>query len=244
MTQGKISLVGVGPGDPELVTRKAERVLREADVLYHPGRDQQTGFAYQIIRGLLPAHVEVRAAAVELAGEVDRYESLAAELAAHARAGKRAVFITEGDPLVYSTASRILDELQTRWTEVSVEVIPGVTSLTAVAAAIGEGLVQSAETLVVIPACHHADRLEQLIESHDRVVLVKVGSVFPKIVDVLRRRGWLKDSVYIEKVGTDHQRIERDVAAVDPSTVSYFSIVLVDLYKSRNFADYPPDNAQ
>ena len=210
-----------------MVTRKAERVLREADVVYHPGRDQQTGFAIRIAQELLPSGVVVRAAAVEMAEPGDRYVALAAELAADARAGRRAAFITEGDPLLYSTASRLLEILQANWPDVPVEIVPGVTSLTAVAAATGQSLVQSADTLVVIPACHHPDELERLIEGHDRVALLKVGSVFPQILALLRRRGWLDRAIYAEKVGTPEQRVVRDVASINPKTVSYFSMVLV-----------------
>lgn len=228
MSIGKLSLVGVGPGDPELLTRKAERVLREADLVYHPGRDHQSGFAIRIVRPLLAPHTELRAAAVEMSEAGDRYEALAAELAAEARAGRRVAFITEGDPLVYSTASRLLVVLQTQWPEVTIEIVPGVTSLTAAAAVAGRSLVQADETLVVVPACHHADELERLIETHDRIALLKIGSVFPQIVTLLGRRGWLDRAVYIEKVGTPEQRIVRDVASVDPDSVSYFSIILLD----------------
>jgi precorrin-2/cobalt-factor-2 C20-methyltransferase len=228
MSTGKVSLVGVGPGDPELLTRKAERVLREADVVYHPGRDHQSGFAIRIVRSLLPRRVEVRAAAVEMADAEDRYEALAAELAAEAHAGRRVAFITEGDPLVYSTASRLLVILKTNWANLPVEIVPGVSSLTAAAAAAGQSLVQSDETLVVIPACHHAEDLERLIETHDRVALVKIGSVFAQIVSLLRRRGWLDRAVYIEKVGTLDERVVIDIETVDPGTVSYFSLVLIN----------------
>ena len=228
MSTGKVSLVGVGPGDPELLTCKAERILREADLVVHPGRDDERGFAYRIVRALLPSHVQVRAAAVEMAEPGDRYETLAAELASEARAGRRVAFITEGDPLVYSTASRLLAILNSQWPDVAVEIVPGVSSLTAVAAAAGQCLVQGDETLVVIPACHHANELERLIETHDRVALLKVGSVFPQIVSLLKRRGWLTSAVYVEKVGTPDERVIRELASVDPQTISYFSTVLID----------------
>ena len=123
-------------------------------------------------------------------------------MAAEARAGRRVAFITEGDPLVYSTASRLLVILTSSWPNVPIEIVPGVSSLTAAAAAAGQSLVQSEETLVVIPACHHAEDLERLIEVHDRVALLKVGSVFSQIVSLLKRRGWLHRTVYLEKVGT------------------------------------------
>ncbi len=228
MSKGRISLVGVGPGDPELVTRKAERVLREADVVYHPGRDDSSGFALGIVADLIGPDATVQAAAVELGGAADRYESLATQLVYDAAIGRRVAFITEGDPLVYSTAARLLDILQARWPDVPVEVVSGVTSLTAAAAAARSGLVEGDETLVVIPACHHADRLEHWIEQHDRTALVKIGSVFTQIVALLRRRGWLDRAVYVEKVGTLSERIVRDLATVEAGSVSYFSMILID----------------
>ena len=228
MSIGKVSLVGVGPGDPELLTRKADRVLREADVVYHPGRDHNSGFAIRIVRSLLPPRTELRAAAVEMSEAGDRYEKLAAELAAEALAGRRVAFITEGDPLVYSTASRLLAILKTTWPNVPVEIVPGVSSLTAAAAAAGQSLVQAEETLVVIPACHHVEDLERLIEQHDRVALVKVGSVFSQIISLLKRRVCVNRAVFLEKVGTAEERVLTDVESVDPQTISYFSIVLID----------------
>ena len=231
MSTGKVFLVGVGPGDPELLTRRAERILREADVVYHPGRDHQSGFAIRIVRPVLAVGTEIRAAAVEMAEPGDRYETLAAELAAEARAGRRVAFITEGDPLVYSTASRLLAILQTHWPDVAVETVPGVTSLTAVAAAAGQCLVQADETLVIIPACHHPNELELMIETHDRIALLKIGSVFSQIVSLLKRRGWLNRAIYVEKVGTSEQRVLHDVQSIDPTTVSYFSMILLDRNK-------------
>jgi precorrin-2/cobalt-factor-2 C20-methyltransferase len=227
MSHGKLSLVGVGPGDPELVTRKAERVLREADIVYHPGRTNETGYALAIAREMITPGTAIHAAAVEIAEPGDRHETLAAELAAEARAGRRVAFITEGDPLVYSTASRLLAILQLRWPETPIEVIPGVTSLTAVAAAAGECLVQADESLLVVPACHHMAQLERLIETHDRVALVKIGSVFNQIVDLLSRRGWIGRAVFVERVGTCSERLVRELTSIDPNTVSYFSMILV-----------------
>lgn len=228
MSLGKISLVGVGPGDPDLLTRKAVRVLREANVVYHPGRDHQSGFAIRIVRSLLGSNVKLRAAALEKSETGERYEKLTAELAAEAIAGRRVAFITEGDPLVYSTASRLLAILKSTWPNVPVEIVSGVSSLTAAAAAAGQSLVQADETLVVIPACHHVEDLERLIEMHDRVALVKVGSVFAQIISLLKRRGWLNRAVFLEKVGTHDERIMIDLESVDPPTISYFAIVLID----------------
>ncbi len=243
MPQGKVLLVGVGPGDPELVTRKAERVLREADVVYHPGRDDSSGFALGIVAELIGPHATVRAAAVELSDAADRYRALAEQLVQDAQAGRCVAFITEGDPLVYSTASRLLGILQTDWPDVPVQVVSGVTSLTAAAAAAGSSLVQGDETLLVIPACHHPDRLEQWIEQHDRAALVKIGSVFTQIVMLLRRRGWLEHATYVEKVGTPNERIVRDVTTVDAKTVSYFSMILIDRRAGpgRGTTDYTDD---
>jgi precorrin-2/cobalt-factor-2 C20-methyltransferase len=228
MSNAKIFLVGVGPGDPDLITRKAERVLRSAAVVYHPGRDDHSGFAWSIVAELIGPQTAVRAAAVELSDAADRYESLAERLVQDAHAGRCVAFITEGDPVVYSTASRLLDILQTRWPDTPVELVSGVTSLTAAAAAAGLSLVQAGETLVVIPACHHPDRLEAWIEQHDRAVLVKISSVFGQVVSMLRRRGWLGHAVFVEKVGTTSERIIRDLAAVDARSVSYFSAILID----------------
>ncbi len=228
MPVGKVSLVGVGPGDPELITRKAERVLRAADVVYHPGPSSERGFAIRIVSGVVGPATEVRAAAVEMQEPGDRYETLAAELAAEARGGRQVAFITEGDPLLYSTASRLLAILRARWPELVVEVIPGVPSITAAAAAAGRSLVQGSETLLIVPACHHADELERLIDRHQCVVLVKIGSVFPQIVALVQRRGWSGRVIYAEKGGTPDERVVHDLASVDPATVSYFSLVLVD----------------
>jgi precorrin-2/cobalt-factor-2 C20-methyltransferase len=227
MASGKVFLVGVGPGDPELVTRKAARVLREADIVYHPGPSTGQGFAVRIVQDLLAPGCVVRAAAVEMSAAGNRYEMLAAELAREAEAGHRVAFITEGDPLFYSTAGRVLEQLRQGYPALPLEIIPGVTSLTAAAAAASTGLVQGAETLLVVPACHHPDRLESMMEAHDRVALLKLQGVFSDLVAILRRRGWLDRAVYVERVGTPEQRIRRDLTAIDPSSVSYFSLLLL-----------------
>ncbi len=228
--------VGVGPGDPELVTLKALRVLREADVIAVPSRSaHDPSYAWTIVRDHLAADGRPARLRLPLVFPMSKdpvvvrpaWERALAALAPHVEAGRRIAFVTEGDPLLYSSFIYLAAEAPVRWPGIRVEAVPGVSSVTAAAAACGLPLADGLERVAILPATYGTDDLAAVLRAFDTTVLVKVGSVMPQVTRVLEQEGLLDRAVYLSRVGTPAERIVRDLRTICNDRCDYFSIVLV-----------------
>jgi precorrin-2/cobalt-factor-2 C20-methyltransferase len=223
--------VGVGPGDPELMTRKAERVLRAVDWVFLPaGARGGAGFARRIVEPLgLPA---AKFRPVSLCMSRDRaadratYRRAAEEIVAELRRGKSAAWITEGDPLFYSTFLHLYAELR-RFPEVSVEIVPGVTSASAAAARAGVPVARLDEKVAVVPAAYGVERLPALLDEFATVFLLKVNAVFGRLLEALAALPRPVRAVYVEQVGTPAERVVEDLASLGGQELPYFSLVIL-----------------
>lgn len=232
MAVGRFWAVGVGPGDPELLTLKAVNILRNVRVIYHAGPHERQGRALEIIRGLLRPDHELRVvldapmSAVTADNEGEHYRRGVERIAADCRRGLDVALMTEGDPTLYSTAAHIWQLLAERAPEISIEVVPGVSSVTAAAARVGWPLAQRDETLAVVPAGYHADRLRELIGSFSSVCLLKVSQTLPAVAAALDHFGPEHEAAYVEELGTAREWITHDLSGAIDRT-SYFALILV-----------------
>jgi precorrin-2/cobalt-factor-2 C20-methyltransferase len=248
MGWGTLYGVGVGPGDPELLTLKALRVLSAAAAIFYPAcGGKEDGFALEIVRRAFervgpPAAGEApgrggsicercRPLSITMVrgpeAQRPHWASAAETVAAVLRDGQDAAFITEGDPLLYSTFIHLRTALAERFPEARVEIVPGVSSITAAAARTAFPLAVADERLAVLPATYDPDALERLLDSVDGVVLLKVSRVLDRVLAILERRGLLKHAVFVERCGTPRERIVTDVASLRGQRVDYFSLLLV-----------------
>jgi precorrin-2 C20-methyltransferase/precorrin-3B C17-methyltransferase len=228
---GRFWAVGVGPGDPELLTLKAVRVLRLAHALYHAGPREHEGRAWQIIQGLVRPESQVRVVRNEsmnalATGGSAGYQCGVEQIAADCRAGLDVAFVTEGDPTLYSTASVVWQLLAEVAPEVPVEVVPGVSSVTAAAARVGWPLAQKDEPLAVVPAGYHAHELRPLLQAFPNVCLLKVPQALPELAAALEQLEPRREAVYVENLGTAQERITQDLASA-AGRKEYFALVLV-----------------
>ncbi len=232
----RLSGVGVGPGDPELVTLKALRVLREADVIAMPSRSpHDPSFAWSIVRDHLAVEARPGRRCLPLVFPMSKdpavvrpaWERALAALAPEFEAGRRVAFVSEGDPLLYSSFIYLAGETATRWPAVRVEAVPGVSSVMAAAAACGLPLADGMERVAILPATYGTEDLAATLRTFDTTVLVKVGSVMPGVTRVLEQEGLLDRAVYLSRVGTPTERIVRDLRTIRNDRCDYFSIVLV-----------------
>ena len=226
MTLGVLYGLGLGPGDPELVTLKALRVLRAAPVIAYPAPETGDSFARSIVAEFLsPPQREVRIAFPMRPGPPpnDIYDTAAATLAAELDRGDDVAFLCQGDPFFYGTFAAIFTRLAPRY---QVEVVPGVSSLTACAAAARMPLAQRDETVTVIPATLAEDELIRRLSVAETAAVIKLGRHADKLRRVLTELGRLDDAVYIERATQTRQRVAR-FAEIEANSAPYFAMALV-----------------
>lgn len=232
---GTLYGVGLGPGDPELVTVKAARVIGAADVVaYHSarhGRSIARSIAAPYLReGQIEEHLvyplttETTAHPGGYAGAMeDFYVESAARIAAHLEAGRDVALLAEGDPLFYSSYMHMHTRLTQRFAAV---IVPGVTAVSAASAAVATPLVTGEEILTVLPGTLPAGELTRRLADTDAAVVMKLGRSFAKVRRALEDSGRATDAFYVERASTDDQKVA-PLADVDGHDVPYFSVVLV-----------------
>ena len=220
---GKLYGVGVGPGDPELMTLKAVRVLREADVVMVPGTCKSDRTALRIAEGYLAGKTveTVETPMVRDKAVLEKaYEAAAEQIIAHLTRGRQVAFLTLGDPTVYSTYMYIHEKVKARGYDV--EVVPGVTSFCAAAARLNMSLCQGSEPLLIIPASHGA---EALIDVKANKVFMKAGKSILELKEELKKRGLLEHAAMVENCSMEGERVyEHFEDLTEPS--GYFSLVI------------------
>ncbi|MFE3170165.1 precorrin-2 C(20)-methyltransferase [Amycolatopsis sp. NPDC059090] len=240
---GRLYGVGLGPGDPELMTVKAARLIGEADVIaYHSarhGRSIARSVAEPYLREgqleerlVYPVTTETTDHPGGYEGAIaDFYELSAKKLAEHLDAGRDVVLLCEGDPFFYGSYMYMHERLVGRF---ETEVVPGVTSVSAASSVLGRPLVQRDEVLTVLPGTLPAPELARRLADTEAAAVLKLGRTFGSVREALAEAGKLDDAWYVERATWGQQRVE-PFADVDPESVPYFSLALLPspAYKSR-----------
>lgn len=222
--------VGVGPGDPELLTFKAARVLRAADRVYAAASSRN---GYSVSLNIARPHLKPGVEPAMLPFPMTRdpetlgraWEDNARTVLADLRQGRDVAFLTLGDPSTYSTFAYLLRTLRGLDPGVRAQAVPGVTSFCAAAALAGQPLAEAEETMAVVSGACGGDRLRQAAESADSLVVLKAYKQFPDIRAALDEAGLLPGAVLVSACGQEGQVVVRDLAAVN-ATPPYFSLVL------------------
>jgi precorrin-2/cobalt-factor-2 C20-methyltransferase len=202
MAQGKLVGVGVGPGDPELITVKAAKLLKTADVISIPkAHENKPSLALTIVKQILeerespPEVLELVFPMIQNKKELkDAWSANAQIIAKKAKTGKTIAFITLGDPMFFSTFIYLCQRMKNEYPEVRLEIIPGVTSLTACAAVSKIPLAEKNEVVAIIPSGVDPDRIKELAKHADSLVLMKGAKRLKEIVPVLEKSGFTKNS--------------------------------------------------
>lgn len=224
---GTLYGIGVGPGDPELLTLKAVRLIRSALVIAYPAAEHRRSIARGIVAEYLrddQEEIALRFPLSESAAPAQQfYDETAVMLAGRLRAGLDVAVLCEGDPLFYGTFMYLTTRLAA---EFHVEIVPGVSSMTAAAAALGVPLAFRNDVLSVIPAGLPAEVLRTRLEAADAAVIIKVGRYLATVRDVLHSLGLAGRAQYIAHATTEAQVIV-PLDEVDPASVPYFSMIVV-----------------
>ena len=226
---GTLYGLGIGPGDPELITVKALRLLNAAPVIAYPAPEQGESLARSIVAphlngGGKKTEVVIRMPLVAArfpAGAV--YDRAAEELGGHLEAGRDVAVLCEGDPFFYGSFMYLFGRMAERFT---VEVVPGVSSLTACAAVLGAPLAARNDVLTVVPAPLDEAALKARLAGAEAVAIIKIGRHFAKVRRVLDELGLIHQARYVEHATMASQRI-LPLDAVAEEDVPYFSMILV-----------------
>lgn len=235
VTLGKLWGVGLGPGDPELVTVKAARLISQARVIaYHSarhGRSIARSVAEPYLREGQIEEALVYPVTTETTDHPGGYEGALAEfyevsakrLAEHLDAGRDVVLLCEGDPFFYGSYLYMHERLAGRY---EAEAVPGVTSVSAASAALGRPLARRDEVLTVLPGTLPAPELARRLADTEAAAVLKLGRTFGSVRAALAESGRLDEAVYVERATWNTQRVA-PFAEVDPESVPYFSLALV-----------------
>ncbi len=229
---GRFYGIGVGPGDPELLTLKALRILQEVPIICVPRSEtSQESYALdivgsfldrekqEILRIIFPTDDEDAAAAV--------WRGAGDTIGAHLAQGKDVAFITEGDPMLYSTFAYVLDAIRSGYPGVAVEIVPGVSSVMAAAASAGVPLVTHGQRLAILPAVYGIDDLSEAIASYDTIVLMKVNRTLLQALANLEQLGLAGKGIYVRRATTASEQVVSDLSRLSAEDLDYFSLLII-----------------
>lgn len=224
---GTLYGLGVGPGDPELLTLKAHRILTAAPVVAYPAPEGGESFARAIVSAhMRPEQTEICISVpmlLERFPASELYDTAANDIAAHLDAGRDVAVLCEGDPFFYGSFMYVFQRLGGRY---PTEVVPGVSSLMASSAALQKPLTARNDILTVVPGSIPDDLLRARLESTDAMAIMKVGRHLPRLRSVIEATGHLGAAGYCERVGLDTEKI-MPLESVADASAPYFSIILI-----------------
>jgi precorrin-2/cobalt-factor-2 C20-methyltransferase len=232
MSDARLYGVGVGPGDPELLTLKASKLLRIVPVICvgQPGPDLEH-YALNVVQDLLDvAKQEVLRLAIPADGSratPSVWEAAVEAILERLHAGKDVAFITEGDPMLYSNFPQLLEQIQAADPEVKVEIIPAVSSVMAAAASAGVPLVTHGQRLAILPAVYGIDDLREAITNYDTIVLMEVNRTLLDALANLEKLGLAGKAIYVRRATTQREEVVRDIQQLSAEDLDYFSLLII-----------------
>ena len=222
--------VGVGPGDPELLTLKAVRAIRAADLIFAPvRRPGGRSLSLEIVGEHLDRErQQVIDVPFPESQDGESWERAARHVAEVLGSDRHGVFLTEGDPTLFGSFGHVAAAIRALRPDLEIEIVPGVSSITAAAAAAGLALTDYEDRLAVVPATAPRTELERALLDYDCVVILKVGRVLGDLLTVLDRLGLSEHAVYVRRCGWPDQQIVRDVRVLmSDAPTDYFALLIV-----------------
>jgi precorrin-2/cobalt-factor-2 C20-methyltransferase len=233
----EVVCVGCGPGDPELLTVKAASLLKNADVIYAPtAREGKPSIALSIVQKYVNATAKIVDLIFPMVKNREQtrlyWRRNAEQIAEAAKMGKNVVYLTVGDPSLYSTWIYIQREITSRYPEIHLKIIPGIPSVFAFAAQAKISLAEGDETLGIIPACYDLEKVKRTANSCDTLVFLKDGRHFGEVIEMLGSAGFSDDSMITmaQDVSAGEEVLKRkslkEIRQNKVTTEKYFSLMV------------------
>lgn len=231
--------VGCGPGDPELLTLKAVKAIKNADVLACPtSKEGKPSIVLGIVSSIIneshkPEVINLVFPMVKDKQTLEKaWRNNAEILSQKTISGKNVVYLTVGDPYLYSTWIYLHREIQTKHPEIKITVIPGIVSIFAFASKVGISLAEGSEKMTVIPSCYDLSQVKEIAKNCDTMIFLKDGRYFDKVIELLKEAGFPDNSIFAvgQDLGTDHEIVKKlTLGKVNENsfTTKYFSIMVV-----------------
>jgi precorrin-2/cobalt-factor-2 C20-methyltransferase len=225
---GSLFGLGVGPGDPELITLKAQRILKSVPVIAYPAPEEGESLARAIAAPhIFEKQIEIVIRTPMTPGNFpanDVYDYYSKKIEEHLNVGRDVAVICEGDPFLYGSFMYLYERLSNNY---RAEVVPGVSSLGAVAAVAGRPLVSRNQVLSLLPAPMEEKKLEYNLSKTDAAAIMKIGRHLKKVKNILARLGLNSDATYVEHASMPNQKI-LPLNEVTDDFAPYFSMILVN----------------
>ena len=229
----RVYAVGVGPGDPELLTRKAERILRQTPVICAPTANAADGsYALSIVEEFIDRSrqeviVQVFPMRKDQAGLGEFWARAAAEVAERIESGQDVAFITIGDPFLYSTFLYIYRIFREKYPHITIEVVPGISSINAASMAAGMPLGLTSDRIAILPATYEEDKLLRTLKDFDTVVLMKINRAFDRVLEMLKSLGLEGKAAFVRRVGSPDEEVVFDLESLRGRQLDYLSLLIV-----------------
>lgn len=229
---GKFYGIGVGPGDPGLLTIKAYQTLAEVDVICVP---KSSGDRDSLALSVVTQNLARPFRHLELSFPMSRDKDLlerswseaAAAVALEVLQGRNVAFVTIGDPLLYSTYSYLLRFLKDKHPELETITIPGITAMSACSSYIQIPLAEGEETLAVVPAAYGTEQLKNILATFDNVVLMKVNRRLPEVIELLENSGGSRQAYFVSRCGHPDQYVTTNLRELLDKQLDYMSLMII-----------------
>ena len=231
--------IGVGPGDPDLLTVKAVKAIQNADIIMCPAsKEDRPSIALSVVSPLIDKskNQEIVKLIFPMTKDKDILETTwkknAKIMAEKVLLGKNVVYLTVGDPYLYSTWIYMYKDLRSNYPNMEISVIPGIVSMFTFASKVGVSIAEGAEKVAIIPSCYDLSSVKEIAKNSESMIFLKDGRYFDQVIDVLKESGFPDNSIFAigQDLGTDHEIIRKLTLGEvndDTLTTKYFSILVV-----------------
>ena len=231
--------IGVGPGDPDLLTVKAVKAIHNADIIMCPASNEdRPSIALSIVSSIIDKskNQEIIKLIFPMTKDKDVLEQTwkrnAKIMAETVLSGKNVVYLTVGDPFLYSTWIYMHKDLKENYPDMNISVIPGIVSIFTFAAKVGVSVAEGAEKVAIIPSCYDLSSVKEIAKHSESMIFLKDGRYFDQVIKVLKESGFPDDSIFAigQDLGTENEIIRKmTLGEVNDGTLTtkYFSILVV-----------------